>query len=152
MCYQSVLKSTTRTESNQEQQQTHRLATLLFLCSMMVDEHIRIFPLLSDCRPENLYIKWKRRRLLQASWSLVHPTTRMRLLKNRSPLPKSNQNGIIFKRADPSLTQPKGPSLELVHLEFLKSSWNHLEIFSKSSTFKLVDPLLIRSEDPSLKM
>ena len=40
------------TNSNREQH-TSRLATLLFLCSMMVDEQITLVPLLSDCRPDN---------------------------------------------------------------------------------------------------
>ena len=48
-----------KTKSSQEQQQTHRLATLSFLCSMMVDEHITLFPLLlvRPRRLENLKIK-----------------------------------------------------------------------------------------------
>ena len=49
-----------KTELNREQQQTHRLATLSFLYSMMVDVHITLFPLLSDCRPDNLKITFAR--------------------------------------------------------------------------------------------
>ena len=54
--------------SNHPKQQKINIiyATLLFLCSMIVDEHITLFPLFSDCRPDNLKIKRKRRCLLQA--------------------------------------------------------------------------------------
>ena len=85
---------------------------LFSLLEMMVDEHITLVPLLSDCRPDNLKIKWKRRRLLQAGWSFTHGQ-RARLLKNSSPLPKPNQNGIIFKRASHTAEGPVfwiGPS------------------------------------------
>ena len=49
-CYQQQRLESTN--SNREQY-TSCLATLLFLCSMMVDEHITLFLLLSDCRPDN---------------------------------------------------------------------------------------------------
>ena len=49
-CYQQQRLESTN--SNREQQ-TSRLATLLILCSMMVDEHITLLLLLSDCRPDN---------------------------------------------------------------------------------------------------
>ena len=76
---------------------------------------VSLFSILLDCRPDNLKIKRKRRRLLEAGWSFAHGQ-RARLLKNSSPLPKPNQNGIIFKRADPSHTA-KGPVF------WISSSW-----------------------------
>ena len=53
----------------------------------------------------------------------------------------SSSSGLILR------TRAKGPSLELVHFEFLKTSYNHLEIILKSSTFNQIQP-----ENPSLKM
>ena len=95
-----------------------------------------LFSILLDYRPDNLKIKRKRRRLRQAGWSLAHQNRRARLLKNSSPLPKPNQNGIVFKRADPSHTA-KGPVSWIrpswILENILKSSWNHLEIILKSS-------------------
>ena len=70
-CYQQQRLESTN--SNQAQK-TSGLATLLFLCSMMVDEHITLFLLLSDCLPDNQnwYIlnSWNHFEItLQSSWN-----------------------------------------------------------------------------------
>ena len=52
---QQALKSTNKTRIGNNIHSC--FAKLSFISSMMVDEHITLFPLLSDCRPDNLKIK-----------------------------------------------------------------------------------------------